>query len=125
MNTKRQAFDKAASAARDAHNDAQRELASDLAREFMNDPASFDPKRLIPLGRDGLLDVLRAVDEPDAAKLVVVPGRQNIGNGVSGATGWADLRRPEPHHWLRSVSVGVVTGACIIIIALASSMLLG
>jgi hypothetical protein len=125
MSATRQDFDVAASAARAAGINAQQDLARDIAREFISDPACFDPKRLIALKRDGVLMLLHALDAPEAKGLLAVPGPQRAERSISAPTDWAQLRRAEPHDWARSVGVGAVIGIAIIIVGLASSMLLG
>ena len=65
---KRNDFDLAVAAARKAARETQIELARDLIRDFQQDTASFDPKRLMSLDDEGIAEVLRMLDAGDAIR---------------------------------------------------------
>jgi len=122
---RRQDFDTAAAAARVAGLETRAKIAHDVARDFVKDPARFDPKRLIHLDRNAILEVLRTVDEAEAARLVAISAPQKVGDGTLGNSGWANLRGPEPRYWIRGVIIGAATGACLVIIIGLASVSLG
>ena len=122
---RRKDFDTAAAAARVTGLETRAKIAHDVARDFVKDPARFDPKRLIHLDRNDILEVLRTVDEADAARLVAMSAPQKVGDSTLGKSGWADLRGPEPRYWIRGVTMGAATGVGVVIIIGLASALLG
>jgi hypothetical protein len=122
--SRREEFERATAHARDAGREAKEGLVQTLARDFKNDPMSFDPKRLVPLDRAAIFELLQEVEVPKAARLLVTPVHQQIFNSGANECGWAHLRRSEKQHWLRALVVGVVIGTGINFIGLAGSMLL-
>jgi hypothetical protein len=59
-----QEFKEAVAAAKADASDARKELGFSYAAEFKNDPVNFDPRKLVKLGREGLLSFLATVSVP-------------------------------------------------------------
>lgn len=121
---KRNDFDLAVTAARKAARETQIELARDLIRDFQQDMASFDPKRLMSLDDEGIAEVLRMLDAGDAIRPIATAAAEHARRASAG-TGWAELRRPERGCWLRGVIIGAATGGGIIIFIGLAGLLLG
>lgn len=122
---KRKEFNAAAAQARKEGRESQIKLARNAASDFLQNPASFNPMRLMSLDRDGVREMLQMVEAADAARLVAISAPQKVGDGTLGESGWANLRGPEPHYWIRGITVGAAAGACIVIIIGLASALLG
>jgi len=113
-------FNVAAADAATVRAAAQAELAEDLAKEILRNPARFDPKRLQALGARGFLPLLAAVRQHDIPE---APPRRNAAaeaaDARAGASSWRRLRKSEPNHWLRGLAAGVGGGLLIIAIGFA------
>ena len=110
---KRNDFDAAVTAARKAGRETQIELARDLVRDFQQNTASFNPKRLMSLDNEGIAEVLRMLNAEDVIRPIVTASAQHA-DSVSGESVWAELRRPERGYWLRGAVIGAAAGAAVI-----------
>lgn len=118
MPEQRDLFDLAAADAANIRTSAQAELAKDLAGEILADPAGFDPKRLQALGSSGLRVLLATIRQHDVRE--PEPQRETSAGtpDVSMASSWLHLRKPEPSHWLRSVTAGLGSGLIVIAVGI-------
>jgi hypothetical protein len=120
MPNKREIFNRAAANAVNAGIAAQAELAAELSREIVSNPARFDPKRLRLLDSNGLRVLLATVRQHD----VHIPAnaryeRPEHLDARAQASSWRHLRKPEPYRWLRALVTGAVCGLVIEVLGLA------
>jgi len=71
---------------------SRKELGCNYAAEFREDPESFDPRKLIPLGKEGLLSFVTTVSVP---ALGLVPAKEaevqvELTEQTSADLGWRD-----------------------------------
>ena len=100
-------------------------LAGQLAREFRNDPARFDPRRLERLGGTGLRRFLGEIGSGNPPRGAGEPrrptgsGQRRKDHAVHGSqTGWRHLRRPEWPVWVSGVAAGIRAGGVAIVAGL-------
>jgi hypothetical protein len=97
----------------------RRALAESLAADLETDPAHFDPKKLIALGRAGL-EIFAATVTAQAAQIGASSQDGDDPPAPKGADvqGWGDLRKPERGFIARAVILGLSGSFFVIIIAL-------
>ncbi|MBX9912108.1 MAG: hypothetical protein K2Z25_25820 [Beijerinckiaceae bacterium] len=124
MGERRTNFEAAAKAASRARDFAEHELAATLARDFRSDPATFDPKRLMALGSDGLGELLACLDlaEPEPKGRGDEPPNPEK-SAVIRKADWSAMRRPERPMWLVGVAWGLAAGTVVLAIGLLARLI--
>ena len=95
---------------------SRKELGCNYAAEFREDPETFDPRKLIPLGKEGLLSFVttvsvstRSIDTTNEPEVAVEPTEQTSAN-----LGWRDKQTVPLPFELSALLFGAVAGIGIV-----------
>lgn len=103
---------------------SREDLAAQLAREFQDNPARFDPRRLERLGGKGLRQFLGEVGldcvsiPHGSPKPRSTPTRFEGRASRRSQVGWQHLRRPEYPVWVCATVAGLRAGSLIVAVEL-------
>ena len=95
---------------------SRKELGCNSAAEFREDPESFDPRKLIPLGKEGLLSFVTTVSVP---ALGLAPAKEaevqaELTEQTSADLGWRDQRTVPLPFEISALLFGALAGIGIV-----------
>lgn len=93
---------------------SRKELGCNYATEFRKDPESFDPRKLIPLGKEGLLSFVATVSVPTRAVETTNQPEVELTEQASADLGWRDKQNVPLPFEISALLLGAIAGIGIV-----------
>ncbi len=114
-------FDDALKSATAEASASRKQLGRSYAAEFAQNPDTFDPRKLVPLGREGLSSFVTAVGVPTAHRMPTGPSQGAVADSDGADRGWSSRRMvPAPFEisallFGTLAGIGVVFGSALVL----------
>lgn len=107
-------FDEAVESATAAASAGRRQLGRNYAVEFAQNPDTFDPRKLMVLGREGLSSFVAAVGVPTAHHMPASPSPSATAASDGGDRGWSSRRMVPVPFEISALLFGTLTGVGVV-----------